>query len=55
MVLKHPKTPYVIYKKKKKELKAEVTVTLANCFEIPRAEPNATKAHELVRYKPSQL
>ena len=41
-------------KKIKNELKEEVNVTLANCLEIPRAEPNATKAHELVRYKPSQ-
>ena len=39
----------------KKELKEEVNVTLAKCLEIPRAEPSATKAHELVSYEPSQL
>ena len=43
-----------------KELKEGVNVTLANCLEIPRAEPSATKAHELiiyelVSYEPSQL
>ena len=45
---------------KKKELKEEVNVTLANFLEFPRAEPSATKAHELidyelVSYEPSQL
>ena len=42
-------------KKMEKELKEEVNLTQANCLEIPRAEPSATKAHELVSCEPSQL